>query len=78
MPVNPYLPLDVECSSLGRYVMLHVLNFTHFGSKKFLTLLIFMYFLVCVIVIVKGDVPGSLAEFVKAIELDSRQKACRL
>ena len=29
-------------------------------------------------VIVKADVPGSLAEFDKAIELDSRQKACRL
>uniref|UniRef100_A0A2N9IXJ7 Uncharacterized protein n=1 Tax=Fagus sylvatica TaxID=28930 RepID=A0A2N9IXJ7_FAGSY len=26
----------------------------------------------------QGDVPGSLAEFDKAIELDSRQKACRL
>ena len=29
-------------------------------------------------VIVKGDVLGSVAEFDKAIELDPRQKACRL
>lgn len=29
-------------------------------------------------VIVKGDVLGSLVEFDKAIELDPRQKACRL
>jgi hypothetical protein len=31
----------------------------------------------CFVVVVKGDVLGSLVEFDKAIELDTRQKACK-
>lgn len=43
---------------------------------KFATLLLELK--VWNLVIVKGDVAGSVAEFDKAIELDPRQKACKL
>lgn len=55
---------QVNMSSFFQFPFDAFSNFWFWLFTKFVTLL-------------KGDVSGSLAEFDKAIELDSRQKACK-
>ena len=65
MPVKLLWQLDVECYSLDRLI------------SSALSLWSCCSILKCFEIVVKGDVLGSLVEFDKAIELDTRQKACK-